>query len=142
MRCFSIILAAILLPGCATTPTPTAEVKPVTGSQILAPNYFQRSDANQVEVLIKRDRGFSGGGTGIVFHIDGKPVAKLGAGEGATIYLPPGHYLFGVLPTVNFLGAHSLLETEANVSAGTPQHYRIYTSSGGDMSFHIARTSN
>lgn len=141
MRYPSIILCLFLF-GCATTPTPTADVKPVGTDQMLVPAYFQRTDANQVEVLIKRDQGISGAGTGIVFHIDGKPVAKLGAGEGARIYLREGHYLFGVLPTVNFLGAHSLVETEANVSAGMPQHYRIYTSSGGDMSFHIARTSN
>jgi hypothetical protein len=138
---FALVLAAFVYFGCSTTPTPTAEVRPVSGSQILAANYFRRSDASEVEVLIKRDVGVTGMGSGIIFHIEGKPVAKLGAGQGARIYLRPGKYLFGVLPTLN-LGANSLMEIEADVNSSVRQVYRIYISFGGNNSVHIARTSN
>lgn len=90
----------IVFGACATSSTPTAELKQVSGTQILSPSYFRRTDASQIEVLIKRDSGFLGVGSGIIFTIDGKPVAKLGAGQGATVYLKPGRYLFGVRPTV------------------------------------------
>lgn len=141
IRHLSTAIAAIALVGCSTTPTPTSEVKPVSGSQIIASHYFRRSDTSQIEVLIKRDVGFTGGGSGIVFHIDGKPVAKLGAGQGARIYLKPGKYLFGVLPTLN-LGFNSLMETEADVSESVSQVYRIYIGFGGNNSVRIARTSD
>lgn len=133
-------LAMLFVFGCSTTPTPTTEIKPVTGSQIIAANYFRRADPSQIEVLIKRDVGLTGAGSGIIFFIDGKQVAKLGAGQGARIYLKPGKYLFGVLPTLN-LGFNSLMETEADVNASQRQIYRIYIGFGGTNSVRIARTS-
>jgi hypothetical protein len=135
-----LIVIALSLVGCSTTPIPTAQIRPLSAGQILAPNYFKRTDANQVEVVIKRDVGFTGAGSGIIFSIEGKPVAKLGVGQGARIYLKPGRYLFGVLPTLN-LGFNSLMETEAEVSANAPQIYRIFISYGGNNSVRIARTS-
>jgi hypothetical protein len=130
----------VLLCGCATTPTPTSSARPVSADRLLAPQYFHRHDASDVEVIVKRDQGFSGTGTGIVLHLDGKPVAKLGSSEIVRLYLPPGRYLLGVIPTIN-VGSHSLQETEAVVTPGSSQIYHIHTSSGGDMAFHISRTS-
>lgn len=136
----SAVVPILFFSGCSTTPTPTSEVRPISGSQIIAASYFRRTDPGQVEVLIKRDVGFTGGGSGIIFFIDGKQVAKLGAGQGARIYLKPGKYLFGVLPTLN-LGFNSLMETEADVNGSPPQVYRIYIGYGGTNSVRIARTS-
>ena len=141
IRHLSTIFAAIALCGCSTTPTPTSEMKPVSGTQIIASDCFRRADSSQIEVLIKRDVGFTGGGSGIIFYIDGKAVAKLGAGQGARIYLQPGKYLFGVLPTLN-LGFNSLMETEADVNKSVSQIYRIYIGFGGNNSVRIARTSD
>jgi hypothetical protein len=67
-------------------------------------------------------------------------VAKLGAGQGARIYLKPGKYLFGVLPSLN-LGFNSLMETDADVNTSQRQIYRIYIGFGGNNSVRIARTS-
>jgi hypothetical protein len=133
-------LGTLILVACSTTPTPTSEVKPVAGSQIIAAQYFHRTDPSQIEVMIKRDVGFTGAGSGIIFFIDGKQVAKLGAGQGARIYLKPGKYLFGVLPALN-LGFNSLMETDAEVNGSQRQIYRIYTGFGGTNSVRIARTS-
>src|SRR4051812_40319293 len=135
-----IFAIGVLVSGCATTPTPTSSARPVSTDRLLAPQYFQRHDAGDVEVIVKRDQGFSGIGTGIFLHLDGKPVAKLGSGEIVRLYLRPGRYLLGVIPTVN-VGSHSLQETEALVTPGSSQIYRVHTSSGGDMAFHISRTS-
>ena len=136
-----IIILTLFLTGCSTTPTPTSSARPVAADRLLASRYFQRRSAEDVEVIVKRDQGISGGGTGIVLHLEGKPVAKLGAGEIVRLYLPPGRYLLGVLPTINFLGAHSLQETEAIVTPGTSQIYRIHTAGYGDTAFHISRSS-
>ncbi len=135
-----VVAIAILLSGCATTPTPTSFARLVSPDRLLAPQYFHLHDAGDIEVIVKRDQGFSGTGTGIVLHLDGKPVAKLASGEIVRLYLPTGRYLLGVIPTVN-VGSHSLQETEAVVTPGSSQIYRIHTSSGGDMAFHISRTS-
>jgi hypothetical protein len=135
-----LVAIAIVVSGCATTPTPTSSARPVPSDRLLAPQYFHRHDAGDIEVIVKRDQGLSGTGTGIVLHLDGKPVAKLASGEIVRLYLPPGRYLLGVIPTVN-VGSHSLQETEAVVTPGSSQVYRIHTSSGGDMAFHISRTS-
>jgi hypothetical protein len=134
-----LLLALLIMTGCATTTTPSAEVRLISDSQIIAPSYFQRSNAKQIEVLIKRDQGLIGSGTGVIFSIEGKPVARLGAGQGARIYLNPGRYLFGVLPTVN-LGLSSIVEIEAEVNNSVRQVYRIATVMG-TSGVRIARTS-
>ena len=126
--------------GCATTPTPTSTARPVPKDRILSSAYFHRRDSQDVEVIVKRDQGLSGSGTGIILHLDGKPIAKLASGEIARLYLAPGRYLLGVVPTLN-VGSHSLQETEAVVTRDSPQIYRIHTSSGGDMAFRISRSS-
>jgi hypothetical protein len=133
-------LLTLLFVSCATTPTPTSTARSVPADRILASTYFHRREAQDVEVIVKRDQGLSGVGTGIILHLDGKPVAKLASGEIARLYLPPGRYLLGVIPTIN-VGSHSLQETEAVVTQGSSQIYRIHTSSGGDMAFHISRSS-
>ncbi len=135
-----LIVSTLLLASCATTPTPTATARLVAADRILAPSFFQRRSVDDVEVIVKRDQGFSGSGTGIILHLDGKPIAKLGSGQIARLYLAPGRYLLGVIPTIN-VGSHSLQETEAVVTRGTSQIYRIHTSSGGSMTFQISRSS-
>jgi hypothetical protein len=135
-----LIALFLLLSGCATTPTPTSEAKPVPLARLFESQYFHRRDPQDIEVIVKRDQGFSGSGTGIVLHLDGKPVANLASGEIVRLYLPTGRYLLGVIPTIN-LGSHSLQETEAVVTPDSSQIYRIHTSSGGDMAFHISRSS-
>jgi hypothetical protein len=135
-----LIALAFVLSACATTPTPTAKARPVAAERILVPEYFHKRNPQDVEVIVKRDSGLSGAGTGIILHINGKPIAKLASGEIARLYLSPGRYLLGVIPTIN-VGSHSLQETEAIVAADSPQIYRIHTSSGGDMAFHISRSS-
>lgn len=135
-----LVALFLLLSGCATTLTPTSEAKPVPLARLFESQYFHRSDPQDIEVIVKRDQGFSGSGTGIMLHLDGKPVANLASGEIVRLYLPTGRYLLGVIPTIN-LGSHSLQETEAVVTPDSSQIYRIHTGSGGDMAFHISRSS-
>lgn len=132
-----LLIIAAFLTSCATDPTPAGEVRPVSGSQVIEPSYFRRTDASEIEVLIKRDSGFLGAGSGIIFTINGKPVAKFGAGQGATVYLKPGRYLFGVRPTVDIVTSLPV-ETDVEVSRSFSQTYRIHSSLG---SVHIARSS-
>ena len=42
-----IVIGALILAGCATTPTPNSQVNLISGEQIISPRYFQRADAKQ-----------------------------------------------------------------------------------------------
>ncbi|MBA3353816.1 MAG: hypothetical protein H0U23_15590 [Blastocatellia bacterium] len=130
MKHLFVLAAAILISGCATSPTPTASARPVPAGRILAPEYFQSRSAQDVEVLVKRDSGLTGIANFTLLKVDGNPVAKLAAGEIARLYLPPGRHLLGAVPTVDPLRANSIIETEAHVSKDSPQLYRIYTAGG------------
>ena len=136
-----ILPLLILLSSCATTPIPTSEARPVPSDRLLAPQYFTRHESGDIEVIVKRDQGLSGSGNAIILYLNGQPVANLASGEIVRLYLPPGRYLLGVLPSLNFLGAHSLQETEAVIAPGAPSTFRIHTGSGDDMAFHISPTS-
>ena len=59
MKVLVIITLPLVVLGCATTPTPTSEARPVPPSHLLAPEYFHRHSDSEVEVIVKRDQGFS-----------------------------------------------------------------------------------
>ena len=86
-----LFVAALLLGGCATTPTPTADAKSAPADRVLA--FQDRPVSDAATIVLTRDSGFLGGGCFYAFWISGTLAARLGPGETSRFLLKPGEHL-------------------------------------------------
>lgn len=127
---YKIVLAGILLTGCATQPIATSAAKPVPTERILNSAYLQHAP-NTGEVTVKRDTGMTGSGCAKKVFADAKPVAELDPGEKVVMYLPEGDHIISAISN-NPCGG-GMIETRVSVKTGGSYTYRIGTqSSMGD----------
>lgn len=113
----------------------------VPPSQIIDTTHFHRRNAGEIEVIVL---GRAPGGL-LVFYLNGHPVAKLTGGEVIRLYLSPGRYRFGVIPSSHVV-LSPLWEMNAEVPRNGPRFYQIFPSgghnSGWGASFEIAPLKN
>ncbi len=92
-----ILIGAVglaLLAGCASSAISVGQAKPVPSDELYA---YQTKPAGQSGTLtVVRDSGFVGSGCDAVVYINGVKAAKIGTGQRATFFLPPGHPNIGV----------------------------------------------
>src|SRR5205085_12688221 len=109
--------------------------------RIIDAAHFHRRKVGEIEVIIltQESAGL------LTFYLDGQPVAKVIQGEAIRIYLSPGRYRFGIIPSSHVV-LSSLWEMNADVAKNAPQFYRIFNSggrnSGWGASFEIAPYNN
>lgn len=120
-------IAAIIVAGCATQPTPDNETRQVPRERVFNTQLLA-DDASAGVVTVKRDSGFMGGGATLELFVDAKPAAELRRAELVVLHLPPGPHILSVA------GGGNTAETQAIVSSGTLLHYRIGISAMGDRS--------
>jgi hypothetical protein len=112
---------------------------PVPSAQVIDATHLRRHSKGDIEVVIVQQArpGL------LTFHLDGRAIAKLDYAEWIRLYLSPGRYRFGVVPSYSF-GRGSSPEMKADVRANSRQTYRIFqsagfTSSGGNAVYEVAR---
>lgn len=93
-RLIAAAAAAIILAGCATTATPTAEAEKAPVDRLLA--YQDKKPATTSTIVITRDSGILGSGCYYAVQINGTVAARLGVGETSNFYVEPGDVLLGV----------------------------------------------
>jgi hypothetical protein len=121
-------LAALALGGCATSPLPVSEAKPVPADEVYGFKGTGTKDSGSLTVF--RDEGFVGSGCDIMFYIDGQRAAKIGPGQKATFNLPAGEVNLGTGLVESWLCAGAAIKTIAsNIKPGKEAIYRI----NGDM---------
>jgi hypothetical protein len=124
--------ALVSLTGCATTPTPIKEARPVPKDRI-----FLTSDANErgnARVTFIRDGGFTGAGVYQHLFIDGTKAASLDPGETVEFVLRPGEHIFGVVPTDPF-GVHAVNTIDQELRSDRQYFYRLQTDGNSMRSF-------
>jgi hypothetical protein len=133
----ALILLALLLGSCATSPVKTSESRAVPPSRLL-PAFSRVSQASpqKAQITVIRDAGILGAAALAKLRIDGAPIALLWPGERVEVFLAPGDHVFGVEPQPRLTGA--LDETSSSVAAGRSYHFRISIS---ESSFKIHRTA-
>ena len=119
----ALALAASIHPGSAGAGK--AKFLFVPPSQIIDARHFERHNAGEVEIFILN--GASGGL--LNFCLNGQPLAKLSGGEAIPLYLSPGRYRFGVIPSSHIV-LYSLWEMNADVGRNAPRFYQIFNSGG------------
>ncbi|WP_454838335.1 hypothetical protein [Pseudomonas mohnii] len=121
-------LITLALAGCATTPIPVSEAKPVSADEIYGFKGEGTKDSGKLTVF--RDEGFVGSGCDVVFYIDGQRAAKIGPGQKATFNLPAGETNLGTGLAESGLCVGAAIKTVAsNIKPGKEIIYRI----SGDM---------
>jgi hypothetical protein len=119
----------LLLTGCASTAIPIGQAEPVPRDELYA---FQNKPAGESgSVTVVRDSGMVGSGCDVVVYVDGRKAAKIGTGQRASFYLPPGNPSIGAgLAGSGLCGGAAIRTISANVKSGKESLYRI----SGDMS--------
>ncbi len=110
------------LAGCATTPTPEQDQKPVPNKQIYVT--FEQSSPDNAKVIVIRDQGAFAALNFLHFFVNDQRVASFETGERLTLYLKPGEYLLGVKPTDPF-GVHAGFSIDQSLLAGRTYRYRL-----------------
>ena len=133
MRIQIAAMAAVMLAGCASSAISVRDAKPVPSDEVYA---FQNKPAGESgKITVVRDTGAVGSGCDIVVYVDGRRVAKIGTGQRATFYLPPGSPNLGAgLAGSGLCGGAAIRTIAATVQPGKESLYRI----SGDMAgFYI-----
>lgn len=125
-------IVALSSAGCAMQPITAAQATKVPSDRIYASDLLTPDGKRSVPVTVTRDIGFANV-FGTVLLVNGRRVAKLGAGDGITIYLTPGAIAFG-LESGAFNGEFSEV-----ISAGQTQRFRITTI--GQAGWRLSRTA-
>lgn len=82
------------LVGCATTPPPTSEVRPVPQERLLA--YQNQLGSTSASLVVTRDAGLVGSGCYYALSINGSLAARFDVSERAVFFLEPGEVLLRV----------------------------------------------
>lgn len=132
-----VLLAALILTGCATSPVPYAAAAPVAESNLLD-GYGQFSQPNEgrVRVIVVRDSGVGSPALPAKLSIDGVSVAKFWSSERLELYLPPTTYIFGVESSICF--GCALVETAVDIKPGKTYAFRI---SFRDSAFYFQQSA-
>jgi hypothetical protein len=140
MKRLSILLALVVTVSTTSARRPLEIRKsPVSATQVIDATHLRRHSKEEIEVVVVQQAH----GTGMLdFNLDGRAIVKLAYGDWTILYLSPGRYRFGVVPSNNF-GRATSWEMNADVSQNNRQLYRIFqsagfTSSGGNAVYEIA----
>lgn len=118
----------LALGGCATSPLPVSEARPVPAGEMYALKGQGTKDSGRLTIF--RDDGFVGSGCDVVFYIDGQRAAKIGPGQKASFILSAGEVNLGIGLAESGLCAGAAIKTVAsNIKPGKEVIYRI----SGDM---------
>lgn len=134
-----LLFFVLMISACATIPISSERANIVPPERIFNHEILSSDEQRNIKVVLTRDKGLVGSAVYMLFKINGKDIAKFRPGETLTIFLENGDYLFGVIPSPNLFGTHTLEETDASIKANRSNNFRILTSA--DMVAKIKRSS-
>ncbi|WP_426817934.1 hypothetical protein ACP3TC_07680 [Winslowiella sp. 2C04] len=116
-----ILLSALVLSGCSTTP-----VSPDLAKEVAVASAFKMRSGS-VPVTIVRDKGIVAGACAITSFINGEQIANLNTGEKVVAYVEPGTVIVGAGFTGSgFCKGPAKREREFTVDMGKPKALRIF----------------
>ncbi|WEJ08287.1 hypothetical protein N2A98_15160 [Pseudomonas sp. FJ2-5-13] len=130
MRIVIAVVAMAMLAGCASSAISVRDAKPVPTDELYA--FQSKPSGESGKVTVVRDSGAVGSGCDIVVYVDGRKAAKIGTGQRATFFLPPGSPSLGAGLAGSGLCAGAAIRTiAATVLPGKESLYRISGDIGG-----------
>ena len=100
---FSIFSLALVLAGCATTPTRLSESQAIKPERYY-PDYqlYAKATPHAAKVIVVRDDGMLGSAAKIKVLVDGHQLAGLFQHDRLEFYVAPGDHILSADPTPNF----------------------------------------
>ncbi|MEJ5176974.1 hypothetical protein [Erwinia sp. MYb416] len=126
MRKVLILLAAIGITGCTTTPVSTDKATDIPFDRVFNKSLLQTGPGRGA-VIIKRDSGHVGNMCYSKLYLDGKEIAQIDVAEKLVFHPSIGDHLIGAYPGIC---GGSLSEASIKVETGKTILYRIGYDSG------------
>ena len=138
LHCALVVLVALALTSCASSPSSFSESRAVKQQNIFQ-DLRSPMGSRKVPVTIIRDAGFNASMTGIIVKLNGDSLAKFYPNERYTFYLEEGTHIFGCYLDLVFERG-IIHELEANITSERTNNFRL-TIDRGDQGFRIQRTA-
>ncbi|MBD2815233.1 hypothetical protein ID850_10725 [Xenorhabdus sp. Flor] len=135
MKKIALVVSALLIVGCATTPVSNEAAQPVPEKQIMQPDLLIKKEGTG-KVIIKRDSGFTGSICLSRIYVDGKEVAHLDPAQKIEIYPKIGRRIFSTQPKGICSGAGGMKELDGQVAEDNVLIYRIGYGANGDYGIY------
>jgi len=132
MQKLAVIVACLVVAGCATTPVTYAEAEPVPADRILAKE-MTKLQPEAARLSITRDSGMAGAACTQQLFIDGRPVALFRPGERLDVYVTPGEHVLSAKPGGICAGGTG--EVGITVAAKQWKRYRMSRGQDGTIAF-------
>jgi hypothetical protein len=95
MKTINAMIALVAVVGCATSPLPVTNSRPIPTQRIMhLPVVSQRERAAKVTIV--RDTGFPGSMYSVVVRLNGRRLAAFETGESLAFSVDPGDYVLAV----------------------------------------------
>lgn len=135
MRAWLVGWAALaLLAGCASTPVPLAEARPVSPTE---QRLFAERLPMTAPVIVRRDWGGGGRACATTIFVDGEAAAWVSTGEVATLHVPAGEVIIGA--EASGICGGSLVEQAVTLTPDKPVYFRVVRDGGNVL--HLYRTT-
>lgn len=137
-----IVVIALAVSGCATSPVPLSVALPVPADRLLA--FQQDAPDTSATIEVVRDSGMMGGGCYTAFYISGVLAARINTGEKATFHLKPGEYVLRYTLDPQGRGlCHDTkhkhwTEHETSLRKGQTKHFRLSADANGKLDIQRA----
>jgi hypothetical protein len=124
MKHISLVLIALYLTACATSPVKVSESQQVSPDRLLSGySALAQPSPSKAKVVVIRDAGMLGAGAPARLSVDGAPVARLWPGKRVEFYVASGEHILGVSPDPQLTGA--LTENSFSFTPGRTYYFRI-----------------
>lgn len=133
LRLLLPLFLAAMFAGCATTPIPAEQAKPVPAVRLFG--YQQPPSRDYATLQITRDSGMPGARNDVKISIDNHRAAEIGPGESARFYVPVGEVIIGA-KLDEFLLSQPLVERTVELKPGQARRYRISITPGVGVDVH------
>lgn len=118
---FFVVVGAVTLAGCSTSPISAEQADPVPSSRLYG--FQSRISAGDGVLTVTRDTGFTGSACNVRIAVNNRLVAEIGSGETASFYLKPDTYIVSLDPGAMCGGG--LKEREVVISGKAQKRYRV-----------------
>lgn len=121
---YLLVALSIFISGCATTPVPIKNAKPIPPAQIIDKELANLSSERAERVVLVRDSGLVGSFLEAIVLVNRKPLLSLNTSEKGIFYLSPGKYMFSIVAKENYLGEPPG-ESEIEIYKGGLNNFRL-----------------
>lgn len=130
-RAIPVLLACLVLTGCASTPVAPKDARPVPAERVAATNA-----TGDAEIVVVRDVGVAAAGCYLALLVNRQLAARMDPGESVRLRVPSGELLLAAAPDPEGKALCGLfkdmrVQREFALKPGETKHFRLAVGPGG-----------